>query len=196
MLILHIDISVLIFYLIVILFVLLIIVALPIVFLRYIYKLLTKRGYKLNGYILICINLMLALYLFLTSEIYEGFYPTNSFYFDEFTEVTLRKPPKSAQIINKFASYPDFHGDYCSASLIKLSKEDYNLLLNELTNDNRIIKGVKLIGSNELDNVIGNYKEENIIHSFTRHIPNEEDHYLYIGFLDDKQTIIVTICVT
>lgn len=162
------------------------------VFLFYlIYKWASRKGYKKQFFVI-----LLFLLIWIGYETYYGIYPSNDFYYDEFTEVTLRKPPKSAQIINKPASYPDFHGDYCSASLIKLSKEDYNLLLTELSNDSRLVKGVELIGSRELDKVIGTFKKENVVQSFTRHIPNEEDHYLYIGFLDDKQSVIVTLCVT
>ena len=105
---------------------------------------------------------------------------------------------KSAAVIKKDASYPDFHGDYCSASLITVSTDDYSSLLNELTNDKRITKSKlgETIGSSELDKVMGNFKIEQIMYSFTRSIAGKEDHYLYIGFLDDKKTIVVNVCST
>jgi hypothetical protein len=79
-----------------------------------------------------------------------------------------------------------------------ISTDEYLQLLNDLTNDKRITKNKQgeIIGSNELDKVMGNLKTEQIIHSFTRNITGQEDHYLFIGFLDDKKTIVVTVCVT
>lgn len=140
----------------------------------------------------------MAFTVYLGYSAYTAIYPTDSFYLSEFKEVTLREAPKSATVINKDASYPDFHGDYCSASLITVSNDDYALLLSELTNDNRIkkTKPEEIIGSSELDNVMGNLKTEQIKYSFTRSIAGQENHFLFIGFLDDKKTIVVTVCVT
>ena len=128
-------------------------------------------------------------------NIYIAIFPTDEFYYNEFNTVTLRPIPKSAVIIKKSASYPDFHGDYCSVSLIKLSKQDYNKLLNEIKADKRLHKG-DIIGSSELDEVAGKSLDSRVIGVFNRNIPNEEDHYLTIAFLKDKQSIIVNVCVT
>ncbi|WP_276978838.1 hypothetical protein [Flavobacterium filum] len=169
------------------------IIALPTVIAFFINRWLTKKGIKYVGLFLLIIAPIWTAY-----EVYTAIYPTDSFYLSEFKEVTLREAPKSATVKNKDASYPDFHGDYCSASLITVSKDDYSSLLNELTNDKRITKNKtgEIIGSNELDKVMGSFKKEQIIYSFTRSIAGQEDHYLYIGFLDDKQTIVVSVCVT
>jgi len=71
-------------------------------------------------------------------------------------------------------------------------------LLKELSYDKRITKNKpgEIIGSSELDKVMGSFKTEQIICSFTRNIAGQEDHYLFIGFLDDKKTIVVSVCVT
>jgi hypothetical protein len=154
---------------------------------------LTKKGIKYVGMFLLILAPAWTVF-----EVYTAIYPLDNFYLSEFKEVTLREAPKSATIKNKDASYPDFHGDYCSASLIMVSKDDYTSLLNELTNDKRITKNKPggIIGSNELDKIMGKFKTEQIIYSFTRSIAGQEDHYLYIGFLDDKQTLVVSVCVT
>ena len=70
-----------------------------------------------------------------------------------------------------------------------LSTDDYLTLLNDLTNDKRMTKNKpgEIIGSGELDEVMRNYKTEQIIHSFTRNIVGQEDHYLFIGFLMTKR---------
>jgi len=169
------------------------IISIPTVVAFFIFRWLRKKRIKYVGIILLIIAPSWTIY-----EVYTAIYPRDSFYYSEFKEVTLRDIPKSAVIIRKDASYPDFHGDYCSASLITLSTNDYNSLLNDLTNDKQITlnKAGEICGSEELDKVMGNYKKEQIINSFTRTISGEEDHYLYIGFLDDKKTIVISVCVT
>ncbi len=129
-------------------------------------------------------------------SIYTAFYPTDNFYFEEFKEVTLRQVPESAIVIRKSASYPDMHGDYCSASLIRLSRQDFIILFDELSQDKRLVKNGELISSSEFEEVIGNSKPENIKFSFIRQITEKEDLYLYIGFMDDQETIVVSVCQT
>jgi len=171
----------------------LIMISLPTVIAYLIYRWFSKKKKYLK---VIGISLLIIAPIWTFYEIYTAIYPTDSFYFKEFKDVTLREIPSSAKIIKKTASYPDFHGDYASVSLIRLSQKDYNSLLTELNNDNRIIKNGELIVSSEFDEVMGNLKTNNILYSFSRKIPNEEDHYLYIGFLNDKITIIVLKYVT
>lgn len=169
------------------------IIATPTVIAFFLNRWLKKKGIRYVGLILIIIAPIWTIY-----EVYTAIYPTDSFYLSEFKEVTLRDAPKSAIVRNKDASYPDLHGDYCSASLISISDDDYSYLLHELTNDKRITKNQsgEIIGSDEFYKVLANFKKEQISYSFTRTIAGEEDHYLYIGFLDDKKTIIVSICIT
>lgn len=166
--------------------------AIPFVLLYFLHKWLTKKGYKILGLLIIVSYSIYTVY-----SIYTAIYPTDSYYFSEFKEVTLREVPKSAIIIRKDASYPDFHGDYCSASLMTVSEQDYETLLKDLINDSRITKNKpgESIGSSELEKVMGNLNKEKIIHSFTRNIAKKQDHYLLIGFLADKKTIVVNVCV-
>ena len=144
------------------------------------------------------LNLMYVVFLLLFSsyQTYDAFFPSEEFYEDEFKTVTLRDIPKSAEFISKKASYPDFHGDYCSSSQIKLSKEDYQKLLTELKSDKQFTENGQSIGSEEFIYTLENKSENQILNSFTRQIENEEDHYLYIAFYDDKETVFINICVT
>ena len=189
---LYLDIGVLIFSIFAGLIVLALL-AIPYGGLYFLHKWLTKKGYRKVG-----LTLIVAFTFYLGYSTYTSIYPTDSFYLSEFKEVTLREAPKSATVKNKEASYPDFHGDYCSASLITVSNDDYSSLLNELTNDKRITKSKpgEIIRSNELYKVMGVFKTEQIIYSFTRSIAGQDDHHLSIGFLDDKKTILVSVCVT
>jgi len=165
-------------------FIAVMIVALPIYFLH---LWLTKKGLRYLSLVSISILLIWTFY-----SIYTAVYPTDSFYLNEFSEVTLRQPPTSAEVIRKEASYPDFHGDYCSVSLIKLSKHDYKNLLKELSEDKRMKKNQELTGSSVLDKAMGDIKTSQIITNFTR----EGKAYWYIGFLDDFQTILVYVSYT
>ena len=139
---------------------------------------------------------ILSLLVFSIYQTYDAFFPSESFYKDEFENVTLREIPKSAQIIFKKSSYPDFHGDYASSSQIKLSKEDYNKLLKELNSDNQFSKDGQIIGFEEFDYTLNNKDQNNISVSFTRPIKDKEDCYLFIGFYNDNQTIFVNKSIT
>jgi hypothetical protein len=169
------------------------ILAIPYIALYIFYKWLARKGFKIVG-----VSVIVAFSCFLAYNIYTGIYPTDDFYFSEFKQVTLRDAPKSASILSKNASYPDFHGGYCSASSMTLSAEDYAKLLRELNLDHRLTKTnfTEIVGSSELDKVITYKKMNQIAHGFVRNISGEEDHYLYIGFLNDQKTIVVSVCVT
>ena len=152
-------------------------------------KLSRKRDSQINKAYII------ALLLISTVQTYLAYYPTDSFYFREFRSVTLRKPPASAEVIKKTSSYPDFHGDYCSSSLIKLSKDDYIKLYNELLNDKRLLREGKILIAEEFDKVLDRNKRELIItHSFQLIIPNTYGRYNYIGFINDGQTVVIDKC--
>jgi len=120
-------------------------------------------------------------------ETYTSFYPTDSFYFDEFRTVTLREPPASSEIIKKESTYPDLHGDYSSSCQIVLSKSDFLKLFKSISNDKRLVR-----------QKINDYKFENkiIVGIFRRIKIGKDDQFLYITFLDDKRTIIIDIDVT
>jgi hypothetical protein len=154
---------------------------------------LKKKGYKKLG-----ITLIVGILFFLIYNIYIAVNPSDNFYYSEFKEVTLREIPKSAKILFKHASYPDFHGDYCSASLISLSNEDYSKLLDELNKDSLLIKKNpnEIVGNDELSKVINNLKKEKIVHGFKKVLLGEEDHYLFIGTLNDKKAIVVNVCMS
>jgi hypothetical protein len=137
---------------------------------------------------------VVILYLLSIYQTYDAFFPGESFYENEYEQVTKRKIPSSANFISKAATYPDFHGDYCSASMINISQSDYKRLFNELKNDNKL-KPTSMNESSELNQIMGK-RVNDIIYCFQRDIPGEEDRYLYIGFLNDGETIVVEVCVT
>jgi len=135
--------------------------------------------------------MILSLVAFFSYSIYIAVYPADSFYFDDFKTVTSREIPKSALVIDKSASYPDFHGHYISCSLIRLSKQDYLNLLNELNNDKRMYKNAEIIYSPEFNEVMKNKNAKNIKSAFARSNDGKPDECSYIGLFDDEKTIVV-----
>ena len=64
--------------------------------------------------------------------IYTAFYPSKSFFLDEWKSHTNFNLPSDSKIISRFADYPDFHGDYCAAVIFKLKQKDYNSIKQQL----------------------------------------------------------------
>ena len=153
-------------------------------------KLTKSRSRQIN------IAYVVLLLLFSAYHTYNAFFPSESFYVEEFKTVTFREIPKSAKFIEKNSSYPDIHGEYCSSSQIKLSKAEFKKLLTELNSDNRLAKNGEIIDSDEFYKSRGGKSSKKIVYNFIRKIEGQEDHYLFIGFCDDNETIFVNICVT
>lgn len=124
--------------------------------------------------------------------IYIEFYPTNDFYLEEFKKATLIEAPTSAKVLNKATSYPDFHGDYCSASEIVLAEKDYQKLYEKLNANKKFIKNGTHFSSNEFDRIIEG-KNGLIVASFFREAPNQ-NQVASIVFLKEKKTIVTNFC--
>lgn len=146
----------------------------------------TKRSRQIN-YIYVAV-----IFLCICTATYIGLYPDEDFYREEFKDVTLRDLPESAEFISKSADYPDFHGDYCSKSEVKLSKDDFSKLLKELYKDKRISKpGYNTTNAN---NKYDFYLRDGINHIFIRYVEDKPDHHLKIEFSKDLTTIFVDVC--
>ena len=144
-------------------------------------KLLKRQSNLINKFY---IGLLTAAVIVIT---YQGLFPDESFYADEFKNVTLRKLPASAEFVSKSASYPTFHGEYYSNSEIKLSKKDYSKLLWQLHNDSRMTKNGERIN-------FENSNAETFTYQFTRSASDKPGKYLYIGFENDSRNIYVEVC--
>lgn len=153
-------------------------------------KLTLMRSGQINFYYVMLVFLA-SIYLTI-----DAFYPGESFYEGEYKWVTMRDIPSSAEFVRKSASYPDFHGDYCSSSQIKLSTVHYKSLLEELKRDSALTSTNEMTYFVEFDYTIADKDKHRIKIGFERAIPGEDDHYLYIGFYDDDHTIFVNVCVT
>ncbi|WP_342645827.1 hypothetical protein [Mucilaginibacter sp. CSA2-8R] len=162
-------------------------IAIPIVLLVLFYRWMVRLRLKKVG--IAVVSLICAFFAY---NIYVAIYPNDAFYFDEFKSVTLSEIPASAEILNKNATYPDFHGEYFSIALIKLSKKDFTSVLNKVESNPKLQPG-QIIWSSEFDNVLDHGKEFSINKGFMRCIKGEEDQHRYIGFLKDGETVVVVV---
>ncbi|MES2829473.1 MAG: hypothetical protein V4687_15035 [Bacteroidota bacterium] len=159
-------------------------------------RILIKKG-KLSKQTTKKIEISYIIFLFLLSGYLtlDTIYPSEAYFREEFQKVTLRELPDSGIFISKSASYPDLHGDYCSSSQIKLSKQEYTHLLEELKKDRRLTYGGDPGGFEEFDYTLGNKSTDNIAFSFDRPVKGK-DLYYCIAFYNDGETIFVNVCKT
>lgn len=96
----------------------------------FLHRWLVRRGWARTAWLLPA-----ALLLGLSYPVYTAFYPTDSFYEQEFERITGRPFPASATIERKDASYPDQHGAYAACARLSVSPTDYQRLLGQLRHD-------------------------------------------------------------
>ena len=146
-------------------------------------KLTTLRSKQINkAYILI-------LFIIASSQTYFAFFPTDSFYKDEFKYNTGLDLPSSADVIAKDSEYPDMHGDYWASAVIKLNEKDFAKLRADISklNDFQIDTTSQKIGiTREYDILTKNIQEKDLKEVFF----NSKKEWFKVAFLKDKQTII------
>lgn len=120
---------------------------------------------------------------------YTAVYPPDSYYLAQFTEVSLRPAPPSSKVVAKSASYPDFHGDYCSYSKIELAPADFASLLADIEQDKRL-RPVSGVAAEHARARTPPGK------SFSRQISGDEEHHLSLEFMGDGKSVEVNVCVT
>ena len=135
-----------------------------------------------------------AFALFLCWQTYTAMYPDDSFYLVEYQTVTGRLAPSSSKVIEKHATYPDFHGDYCSFSRISLPASSYVSLMSDLSKDGRFDQNSHEFVSTGFtkDKPLPNI---NVVSTFTRN-DTESDHHYSILFLAEGNLVEVHLCVT
>lgn len=128
---------------------------------------------------------VLVLFYFL----YDGLYPSDSFYKQDFEEVTGISFPEDGEILSKTATFPDQHGDYISVSLIKVDKAFYNSLLAQLKTRQRKENAEDFGGSQYFYEMLENADRQTIKAKYSLKAENGKEYT--IGFLTDMETIIV-----
>jgi len=128
------DFSYVVFSIIVILFTIAIvitIISIPIAILYLLYRWLKKKGYKKLGVLIISTTAIWAIY-----SSFTFFYPTESFYEDEFERFTELEYPKDAEILFKRTTYPVLEGEYFSNALFRVDSNDFNDILSKTKSNN------------------------------------------------------------
>ena len=125
--------------------------------------------------------------------IYTAFYPTDSFYKEDFKEVTGLYFPENGEIMFKTGTYPDQFGDYGSTSIVRVDNEFYERLEGQLKTkgfSDNIAKKEDDIGapfdSAKIEMEIGK-KEIEKEFSMTA----DGGIFYYVGFVSDKETLII-----
>jgi len=127
-------------------------------------------------------------------QIYFAVYPGDDFYLAEFEVATLRKPPIESKVLAKHATYPDFHGDYCSFSRIAVDTSTYQHLISELHKDKRFTHNISDFIHTSMPNG-ESLPPARVLERFTRN-DVESDHHYSVTFLEPGAMIEVQICVT
>ena|SRR3989338_4410661 len=154
-----------------------------------------KNSPKRAEHVLFAKRLGIAAFaLFLGWQTYTAIYPDDSFYLVEYQTVTGRLAPPNAKVVEKHASYPDFHGDYCSFSRISLPSTAYGKLMHELSKDSRFDLNSREFVSTGLT-TDKPPPSINVVGTFTRNDTKSDQHYS-IQFLADGRLVEVRLCVT
>ncbi len=137
---------------------------------------------------------MVGLTALLATEIYFAIYPEDDFYLAEAARATKRRPPADTVVVAKHTTYPDFHGDYCSFSRLRMSQASYEGYLATIRSDSRFthtstkqestgnVPGLELLPLTAAD--------------FFRRNDVKPDHLYTVLFMADKAHVEVHVCVT
>lgn len=107
------------------------IILIPVGLAYLVFRWLTKKGYKKIGLVILTTVTIWTVY-----SSYTAFFPTESFYEDEFEYNTGLDFPISGDILTKDASFPDLQGNYSATALFKTDKNDFNRILSAIQNNN------------------------------------------------------------
>lgn len=156
--------------------------------------LVTKRNRNSHVYVRAATIVTYAgLFSFVAYHAYRAVYPDDDFYLAEFKTVVSHAPPKEARIVAKKATYPDFHGDYCSFSRIEVSRQSFRGLLEELGSDKRMSpSGGGLVSEGGFLSM--NLPPVGVMKSFSRN-DIKPDHQYSISFLENESEVEVMVCI-
>lgn len=123
--------------------------------------------------------------------IYTAFFPAESFYKEDFKEVTGIDFPDNGEIIYKSATYPDQFGDYGSTSIVKVDKEFYEGLEEQLKAKGLVdnVDSEEDSGPFDWAKISKELGANKIEKSFS--ITVGGGIFYYVGFVSDRETLVV-----
>lgn len=175
----------------IILLVIVLLFILPISVTLLLYSWLKRKGWKKTAFIF---PSLFAVYCY---GWYDAFYPSNSFYKNEFTHIIQGPIFERASVISKSSSYPDIHGDYSACVAIELPQNDFNNLFDKIRKDSAfsaITNHNSIIGSAELHNVLESVNNKSYLAQFQGDklsYKRSSGAYVLISFLADHKTVIM-----
>jgi hypothetical protein len=121
--------------------------------------------------------------------VYTAFYPTDGICIDKYERYTGLNFPKSGAIIAKDASISG-KNSFADCFLIKMSANDYQTALKKIIDNNKFQPHDSfLVYSDQYKEV--EKKLEN--RTFSKRFSDGSKAYIFLGFLDDKETIMLNI---
>ena len=160
-----------------------IVVGVPIGLSFLILRIIKKRNYDKRLKLIALIPILIIGYF-----IYTAFFPTDSFYKEDFKEVTGIEFPENGEIMYKSATYPDQFGDYGSTSIVKVDKEFYERLEGQLKTKG-LADDKEDSGPFDFGKVSKEIETKKIEKAFS--MTADGGIFYYVGFLSDKETLIV-----
>ncbi len=140
---------------------------------------------KSFGWLEVLILCLLLVNCLLSYGVYSMIYPPDSFYENEFRNVTGLDFPSSGDVVFGDASVPDLHGDYYSACLIDVDSVDYRQLSQLCDNDT----SATFIGSSSwhaMEKCLGHKPKFSTVH-----MNWEDDKFTLWGILEDRSSVVV-----
>ncbi|NOY51051.1 MAG: hypothetical protein GXO88_10890 [Chlorobi bacterium] len=121
--------------------------------------------------------------LFSAYQTYTAFYPTDSFYIDEFANNTNIEFPSNAKILVKGASYPDIHGDYSASAIFKTDEKNIRILIKSIDTNINFKKDTIpcYFGGDIIDQTDGfDHNKFNI--NYYWNLTKSNTYYFHLGF--------------
>jgi hypothetical protein len=122
---------------------------------------------------------------------YTAFYPSDSFFEDEFESNTNIQFPKSGEVLVKGASYPDIHGDYSSSAIISVNENDFKLILKKIQkNKNFRHDTCKFAFCGEIRKKVKKFSVDNFTNLYAKIASYQQSEPEFFIAFDSKNKII------
>jgi hypothetical protein len=115
----------------------LLLLAISCLIIYWIFKLVKRL--KKAGYGKLAMGILAVIALFVFYSLYAALYPSEDLYKADFETGSGIRLPASAEFVAKTCDYPDLHGHYYEAALIRLSPADFRQLQMRLSFDSGFV---------------------------------------------------------
>jgi len=131
---------------------------------------------------------------FVAFSFFRAVFPSDDFFARDFEMVVGQKAPSDLVVTQKYATYPDIHGDNCSYSRMSLNAKFYSNLLNQLKLDRRF--SVQQSNNVSTGQAFTNHWPPMRVTYEIDRVDQASDHHYSIWFLQGEHQIEVQVCTT